>query len=93
MTITPTTPRPLQGNAAANAAAEGSASKSQRSGSAADGDRVSLQSASVAQQASEDLGVIDEARVEQVRAQIENGTYKIDLGAIADRILAETFGE
>lgn len=31
---------------------------------------------------------IDQARVERIRAEIESGSYRIDAGAIADRMIA-----
>ncbi len=39
------------------------------------------------EQTIKDMPAVDEARVEQVRSSIQNGTYQIDSGKIADKLL------
>ena len=41
------------------------------------------------QRALAQLPEIDEAKVQEIREQIENGTYSIDVEALADKILAD----
>ena len=40
-----------------------------------------------AEQSVRDLPAIDDARVQQVSAKIANGSYKIDAGRVADKLL------
>lgn len=39
------------------------------------------------EQTVQDLPAIDEARVQQVSAKIANGSYKVDAGSVADKLL------
>lgn len=61
--------------------------------SPATGDTVNLSSEAQdiarIQRALAQLPDIDEARVQEIRNQIESGTYSIDVEALADRILAD----
>ncbi|SDM67390.1 anti-sigma-28 factor, FlgM family [Oryzisolibacter propanilivorax] len=75
---------------AAEAAAQG-ATRLATGGAAAAGVPVTLSSAARGVEGSRGTGDFDAAKVKAVKAAIENGTFRVDAEAVADKLLANAY--
>jgi len=81
-----------QGKAAAPApAAEAAAQGAQRAAAAGGGVPVTLSSNVRAIEPGRQSADFDAAKVKAVKAAIENGTFRVDAEAVADKLLANAF--
>lgn len=76
---------------AAEAAAQGASRAASSGGAAAAGVPVTLSSAARAADASRSPADFNAAKVKAVKAAIENGTFRVDAEAVADKLLANAY--